>query len=195
MAGAAIRQMAVDEFLRWDGGADTRYELIGGFPVAMAPPAEGHWMLSMRLSTRIDAALSERRPCRAGTEAGILHPDRADMFFVADLGVTCAPYDPTRQYMADPILLIEILSPTTERHDRRVKVPSYQRIASVQEILLVASEGRHAELHRRQGDQWIIRIISGAAGEISLASVGIEISMSDLYEGLAFPEDETNPNP
>jgi Uma2 family endonuclease len=186
MADPAIKPMNLDEFLRWDDGTDARYELIGGFPMAMAPPAEGHRILAMRLATRIDAALSGRRPCNAQTETGVLRPDRADMFFIADIGVTCAPYDPRRQHMQDPILLIEILSPSTERHDRRVKLPAYQGIGSVQEILLLAADEAYAELHRRHGDLWVIQIIP-AGGSLRLDSVGIEVSLAELYEGLALP--------
>ena len=65
MAELAIKPMTLDEFLRWDDGTETHYELIGGFPVAMAPPAEAHSVLTVRLVTRIDAGLSARRPCRA----------------------------------------------------------------------------------------------------------------------------------
>lgn len=195
MADAAIRAMSLEEFLHWDDGTDTRYELIGGFPVAMAPGLELHRVLATRLAVRLEAALAARRPCNAQNEAGILHPERADAFFIADVAVTCAEYDATRQYMPDPVLLIEILSTSTERHDRRIKVPIYQRIGSVQEILLVASDGMYAELHRRQGGQWVIQIIRGSASRISLASVGIEIPMSELYEGFAFPEDEEAPAP
>lgn len=190
MSDPAIKKMTLDEFLRWDDGTDTRYELIGGFPVAMAPPAHNHGALAARLAGRLEAALASRRPCRAIAEAGILDPDRADNFFVADLAVTCAPYS-RRQYLQDPILLVEILSPSTERHDRRIKIPAYQQIASVQEILVVDSDARYAALHRRQGDQWIIQISRGDAGIISLASVGSEIPLAELYEGLVF-EDDTN---
>lgn len=190
MAEAAVRSMTVEEFLRWEDGTDTRYELVGGFVVAMAPPLEGHRTLSMRLATRIDAALSNRRPCRAETEAGILHPERGDTFFVADIGVTCAPYERRRQHVRAPVLLTEILSPSTERHDRHVKIPAYRRIASVQEILLVDSDDRYVELHRRLGDQWIIHIVRRSAETISLATIGVEISMAELYEGFDFPEDD-----
>jgi Uma2 family endonuclease len=113
--------MTLDEFLHWEDGADTRYELIGGFPVAMAPPLEGHSELSARVVARLDGALTNRRPCRALVEAGILHPERADTFFVADAAVTCAPYDLRRQHVQNPILLVEVLSSSTERHDRRIK--------------------------------------------------------------------------
>jgi len=195
MADAAVRAMSLEEFLHWDDGTDTRYELIGGFPVAMAPGLEDHGVLALRLGARIDAGLANRRPCRAGSEAGVLHPDRMDTFFVADVAVTCAPREARRQYMQDPILLVEVLSPSTERHDRRIKVPAYQRIASVQEILLIDSDNRYAELHRRHGEEWLIQLIIGDAGVISLASVGIEIPMSELYEGFVFPEEDAVPAP
>ncbi|MGE3783231.1 MAG: Uma2 family endonuclease [Alphaproteobacteria bacterium] len=189
MSDVAVRRMTLDEFLLWDDGTDTRYELISGCPVAMAPGMEDHGVLAARLAARLENALISRRPCRAIAEAGILDPDRADTFFVVDIGVTCAPREPRRQYMQDPMLLVEILSPSTERRDRKVKVPAYQRIPSVQEILLVDSDSRYAEIHRRQGEQWIIQIINKPEGTIPLASVGIEIPMSELYEGFTFGDD------
>src|SRR5690348_9284930 len=130
MAEPAIRRMTLEEFLRWDDGTDTRYELIGGFPVAMAPPAPAHGMIAARIVARLEEALRTRRPCSAQIEAGILHPDRADTFFVADIAVTCEPYAPGSQSTGEPLLLIEVLSPSTERHDRRIKLPAYQRIGS-----------------------------------------------------------------
>ena len=62
MAELAVKPITLEEFFRWDDGTETHYELIGGFPVAMAPPAEVHRVLAVRLVTRIDGALSARRP-------------------------------------------------------------------------------------------------------------------------------------
>src|SRR5262249_35993196 len=121
MAELAIRRMTLDEFLRFDDGTDTRYELIDGFPVAMAPPAEAHRILAVRLVSRIDAALAGRRPCNAQIEPGVVRSDRADSYYVPDIAVTCEPNAPGRQVMVDPILVVEILSPSTERSDRRLK--------------------------------------------------------------------------
>jgi Uma2 family endonuclease len=191
MAELAIKPMTLDEFLRWDDGTETHYELIGGFPVAMAPPAEVHRVLAMRLGSRIDAALSSRRPCNAQIEAGIIRPDRADAYFEADIAASCAAIEIGRRAMRDPFLIIEILSPGTECHDRRVKLPVYRQIESVQEIVLIASDGIYAELHHRSRAQWITEILRGDESTLALASVGIEIAMSDLYEGIAF-EDPAN---
>jgi Uma2 family endonuclease len=89
MGERAIRHMTLEEFLHWDDGTDTRYELIDGLPVAMAPPAEAHRILAMRLGSRIDAKLSSRRPCNAQIEPGVVRPDRADSYYVPDIAVTC----------------------------------------------------------------------------------------------------------
>jgi Uma2 family endonuclease len=191
MAELAIKPMTLDEFLHWDDGTETHYELIGGFPLAMAPPAEARRILAMRLGSRIDAALASRRPCNAQVEAGVVWPDRVDTYFEADIAATCEGNEPGRQAIKDPFLIVEILSPSTERHDRRVKLPAYRQIATVQEIVLIASDGLYAELHRRSGGQWITEILRAREAAIALTSVGIEIPMSDLYEGIALGENET----
>jgi len=182
--------MTMEEFLRWDDGTETRYELIGGFPVAMALPVEAHRILAVRSATRIDAALAGRRPCNAQVNAGVVRTDCADSYFVADIAATCAPLDPHRQAIKDPFLIVEILSPSTERHDRRVKLPAYRQISTVQENVLIASDGHYAELHRRVGVQWITEILRGADARLALATVGIEIPFADLYGGIALAEDE-----
>ena len=82
--------------------------------------------------------------------------------------------------------------PSTERHDRRVKLPAYRQIETVQEILLVASDDAYAEIHRRAGAQWITEILRGGEAALSLASVPIEIRLSNLYEGIALVDAASN---
>jgi hypothetical protein len=65
MAEPAIKHMTLAEFLSWEDGTDTRYELIGGLTMAMAPPARAHRMLFVRLGGMIDAGLRSRWPCSA----------------------------------------------------------------------------------------------------------------------------------
>jgi Uma2 family endonuclease len=188
MAEPALEPMTLEEFLHWDDGTETHYELIGGFPVAMAPPAAAHRILAMRLGSRIDAALASRRPCNAQGDAGIIRPDRADTYFEADIAATCEPHEFGQQALKDPFLIVEILSPSTERHDRRIKLPVYRQIESVQEILLIDSDGLYAEVHRRTGAQWITEILRGSQARLSLTSVGIEVPLPDLYEGIALDD-------
>ena len=190
MADVALKPMTLEEFLRWDDGTETHYELIGGFPVAMAPPAAAHRMLAARLVTQIETSLAARRPCNAQTDAGLIRPDRADSYFEADIAASCERHAVGQQGLVEPFLIIEILSPSTERHDRRVKLPAYRLIPSVQEIVLIDSDGMYAEVHRRSAAQWIIEIVRGRDAMLSLASVPVEARMVDLYEGVQLPDPE-----
>jgi Uma2 family endonuclease len=188
MSELAVKRMSLAEFLRWEDGTDTRYELLAGVPVAMAPPAVAHGMLALRLGARIDAALRSRPPCFGQSEAGIVRPDRNDTYYIADLAVTCTPPDRGQQILQDPLLIVEILSPGTATYDRQTKVADYRRIPSVEEILLIDSASIFAEVLRREGDRWITEIVRGPQARLSLASIGLTATMSDLYEGIDLPD-------
>src|SRR6516164_6855902 len=101
MSEAAVKQMTLAEFLRWEDATDPRYELLAGQPVAMAPPAPAHGFLAARLCARIEAALRSRSPCMVQIEAGITRPDRDDTCYIADLAVTCTPPLPGQQLLSE----------------------------------------------------------------------------------------------
>ena len=187
MAEPAVRGMTVDEFLRWEDGTDTRYELVGGFVLAMAPPAARHSLLAVALGGEIRSALRSRPPCRAYSEAGIIVPDRADTCYIADLAATCRPLEAGDRLIREPFLIVEILSPSTASFDRQSKVADYRRIPSAREILFIDSETVFAEVLRREGDRWITEIVQGASAILSLSSVPLGISMGDLYDGIPLP--------
>jgi Uma2 family endonuclease len=192
MAELAIKPMTLVDFLRWDDGTETHYELIGGFPVAMAPPAAAHRMLAARLVSRIDLALEKRRPCNAQGDAGVVRSERMDTYFEADIAATCERHEFGQQALKAPFLIVEILSPSTERRDRRLKLPAYRQIETVQEILLIASDDIYAEVHRRAaGAQWITEILRGRDAVLSLASIPVEIRLYDLYEGIALEDGDS----
>ena len=188
MSEAAVKRMTLAEFLRWEDGTDTRYELLGGCPVAMAPPAIAHGILALRLGARIDAALRSRSPCFGQSEAGIARPDRNDTCYIADLAVTCTPPERGQQLLQDPLLIVEILSPGTALHDRQTKVSDYRRIPSVQEILLIDCASIFAEVLRREGDRWMTEIVRGPQATLLLASIGLTAAISELYEGIDLPD-------
>jgi Uma2 family endonuclease len=98
--------------------------------------------------------------------------------------MTCTPYQRAEQIANDPILVVEILSPSTERHDRHSKVPAYREIDSVNEILMVDSHSIYAEILKREGDRWITEPVRGPSAELRLSSVDRRIPMAELYEGI-----------
>jgi Uma2 family endonuclease len=161
MAEAAEKSMSLAAFLAWDDGADARYELLDGRVVAMAPPMEAHGTIVADLAASIRPRL--KAPCRVVVEAGITPPDRADTWYQADLVVTCAPPERGARAIAEPGLIVEVLSRSTAAHDRGIKLTDYRRIDSVEQILVVASEDRHVEAWRRAADGWTVQDLIGDA--------------------------------
>jgi Uma2 family endonuclease len=153
----------------------------------MAPPAPAHGIIAVRLGGAIDAALRSRRPCIVQSEAGIVRPDRDDTCYIADLAVTCEPLQVEDRLIRSPVLIVEILSPSTASHDRQRKVADYRQIASVHEILLIDSQTVFAEVLRREGAHWITEIVEGPAATLTLRSVPVGIPMAELYEGIPLP--------
>jgi Uma2 family endonuclease len=127
-------------------------------------------------------------PCRVFAEAGIVLPDTTDNFYVADLAVTCTPLERGDRLLREPVLIVEILSRSTATFDRHTKVADYRRLPSVQEILLIDSESVFAEILRREAERWITEIIQGPAATLSLNSVPLSVTMSELYAGIPLPE-------
>jgi Uma2 family endonuclease len=180
MAEPAERRWTVEEFLSWDDGTDRRYELVGGQIVAMAPPSEAHAAIVSNLTIRIGNQLQPL--CRVLGEFGVRLPDREDSFYQFDLAVTCAPADPARRYVAEPELIVEVLSPSTALHDRGRKLDHYRRLTSLNEILLVASEERRVQHWRRDGPHWVVDDPIGDA-DLQLAIALAPIPLAAIYEG------------
>ena len=184
MAPPALKGMTIDEFLDWaDREPDVKYELVHGQPRAMAPVSQPHSRLAGRLALAIGRHL--RPPCEILMDTAIEREDRNDRFYEADLAVTCSPHRSGQQSTPNPILIVEILSESTAEHDRGTKVPDYMRIPSVQEILLVDSRAPRVQLWRRDGTRWIVEDFADTA-TLPLASVGVDLPVPVLYEGVAF---------
>jgi len=122
--------MTLDEFLRWEDGTDTRYELIRGVPVAREVQPVAHGMLVPRLCSAIHSALKTRRDYAGQVTAAIASPSDANTCYLADLIVAPMPIRWNEQLARDPILIIEVLSASTATFDRENKVPDYRGIAS-----------------------------------------------------------------
>ena len=188
MSDAAVKRMTVAEFLRWEDGTDTRYELLAGQPVAKPLPPVAHGLLAACLCGVIGPVLQSRPTCAAQISGAIAVPGQADTCYIADLVVRRSLPRHGQQLVEDPLLIVEILSPATAIYDRHTKVADYRRIASVEEILLIDSTSIFAEVLRREGHRWITEIVRGSQATLSLASIGLTATMSELYEGIDLPD-------
>ena len=174
--------MSATDFLDWEPGDGLRYELVDGEPRVMAPAGTIHAFLQNELGRRIGNHLLERgRACEALSNPGVTpHLLSAHNVRIPDLGVTCSPLAPG-QTLTDPVLLIEILSPSNQAKTWS-NVWAYTSIPSVQEILVLHSTRMQAELLRRTPEGgWPEEPKQITSGELLLASIDFRVAMTDLY--------------
>lgn len=183
MGEAARKRITVDEFLVWEGEGDRRYELFGGEIVAMAPPASYHGAIVANTIVAIKRSL--RPPCQAISEAGVILPWRNDTYYQADLAVTCSPIRAGTWATPNPVVIVEVLSPSTAGQDRGIKLFDYRHIESVQEIIVVASDKKSVEHWRRGDGVWTLHDL-GPGDHLDLTSIGSDFLVDTLYEGLDF---------
>jgi Uma2 family endonuclease len=121
-------------------------------------------------------------PCRAAVGAGIIPADRVDTWYQADLVVTCAPAERGARAIAEPRMIVEVLSPSTADHDPGIKLADYRKLATVEQILMIASEDRHVEVWRRAEDGWKVQDLIGDA---ALALASEPLALSTIYDAVA----------
>ena len=181
MAQVADKLWTLEDFLAFDDGTDTSYQLFEGRIVATNPPLRGHAVLTARLVRIIGNQL--RPPCEVAAEAGIVPVNRRNSWYKADLIVTCTPGNYEDQFIAEPVLVVEVLSPTTSATDFIRKLPDYQQIPSMQDVLLVSSMERLIRHWTRAPQGWTERRHRRGAA-VRLAGLPVTLTMSELYDGV-----------
>lgn len=175
--------MTVEEFLLWEEPSPGRWQLVDGEPVGMAPASRTHGAIQAELSRMIANGLAERgMPCSVIVAPGIVpHVRSKTNVRIPDLGVVCGGYQTEQAVLTEPVLLIEILSPSNESQPR-ANVWSYTTIPSVKEIALFPTASMGAELWRRGADgNWPTEPETIEAGAVRFESIGVEFPLTAAY--------------
>jgi Uma2 family endonuclease len=128
---------------------------------------------------------SSSHPAAPSSAAGVARSEADDEFRLPDVFVTCEPT--LAQFFRSPRLVVEVLSPSTEKDDRTVKFDFYQSLPSVKAVLLVWQERRRAQLHIRQGARWLGQDQIGS-GTLDVSGLGVVLSLDEIYRGLDVPD-------
>jgi Uma2 family endonuclease len=164
----ALKQMTVDEFLSWAEGREGRWELHDGVPVMMSPERAVHGRVKFRAAKALDGAVTTAHlPCEVFTDGMAIRID-ARTAYEPDASVVCGPQAPPDAIEIDnPIIVMEVLSPSTAAIDHCRKLSGYFSLVSVQQYLILdpGSACRHspqAWLWRRDRDPGVDRRRSAA---------------------------------
>jgi Uma2 family endonuclease len=189
MSGTSVRQrMTPAEFLRWEERQDRRYELVGGMPRMLLGAQRRHDRIVVNLVTDLGNRLRGTRcqPFTAGT--AVLIP--GGNVRRPDGGVDCGVFDDTAMHAAMPVLVIEVLAPSTKALDARERLEEYEdykTLPSLETILLVDPDQPEVTVwERKPVGVWHERSVAGLAAEVAVATPGITMRLADIYQGLAW---------
>jgi Uma2 family endonuclease len=172
-----LKPLTVEEYLEGELHSDVKHELVGGQAYAMVGASRYHVLIAATLVRRLGNHL-EGSPCR--TYMSDMKVRVGDDFYYPDILVSCTAGG-HEYYETAPVLIIEVLSPTTERQDRLEKRLAYQRLASLKEYVLIAQDKMQVEVYRPIEEGWALERY-GQDDELRFESVGLTISMAELYE-------------
>ena len=177
--------ISVQDYLAGEATSPIRHEYLGGQIFAMSGGSEQH----NRIAGNIYACLlthlrgSGCKTFIADMKVSIaIAKNTADIFYYPDVMVTCDPQDTEKYYKKHPCLIVEVLSPSTETLDRREKRLNYQNLPSLQEYVLVSQEEMKVEVYRpNDAGNWSGQIL-GKDDILELKSVGLTLTMADIYD-------------
>ncbi|MGH7118980.1 MAG: Uma2 family endonuclease [Acetobacteraceae bacterium] len=176
-------RMTLAEFLAWNPSGGQTWQLVDGEPQAMAPASRTHGAIQGELGSLIRNHLRDRGgPCSLIVTPGVIPRVQSDTNIrVPDLAVACSPYAAEEAALTDPVLLIEILSPSNQA-ETWSNVWAYTTIPSLQEILIVHTSAIGAELLRRAPDgPWPRQPEHAETGELFLSSIDFRVPLAALY--------------
>ncbi len=177
-----------EEYLALEEKAEYRSEYVDGYIYKMAGGTEAHTQISFN-ATRLFAD-SLRGKCRAYQSEMKVWVEEVRTYFYPDVTVVCGErkfHKGNTGIVENPILLIEVLSKSTEEYDKNDKFLTYRTIPSFQEYVLV-SQNRPAvqQFNRQSNGKWLHQATIGLNSKVYFESVEVELSLEDIYDLVEF---------
>jgi Uma2 family endonuclease len=178
------KPMTQDEFLAWEQRQELRYEFDGFAPIAMTGGSFAHALVQSNLIGGLGSRL-RGKPCRVlGSELKIAV---AGSFRYPDAFVICSPIARDAQVAHEPIVVFEVLSPSTAATDRVLKNREYRDTPSIVRYVMLEQVRPVATVFERVGHDWVGHVVESPA-VLLMPEIGVELPLPEIYEGVEFPE-------
>lgn len=183
MIQAARHRFDFADYLLLEEVSTVRHEFLDGSVWAMAGGSPNHARISVNVSTLLSLQLA-KRPCSVFSSDLRVRVAATGLATYPDVTVVCGeleldPADKKQQTITNPTFIVEVLSPSTEDYDRSEKVAHYQRIPSLQAIVLVSHHEQCIVSYKREGAGWLMEEVR--KGTLEVAGIGCSLSLSDVY--------------
>jgi Uma2 family endonuclease len=191
MSAEPQRKYTLEEYFNLELSSDARYEYWNGEIFSMSGVSESHAQIEVNLIALLRTKLRER-PCRVFPANMRINVPTLSPYRYADLSVVCSP--PTFKkiggvdVLTNPILIVEVLSETTEAYDRGDKFTHYKSISDFREYLLIAQHRPHITQYVKQEDStWSYREVNEITATLMLPSLECVLGLDEVYQDVHFP--------
>lgn len=179
-----------EEYLIAERDSFEKHEYFNGEIFQMAGASEKHIVINGNTFASLHFQL-KKRPCKGYQSDMRLHIPATGLFTYPDIAVVCGKSeflpDGKLDTLLNPILIIEILSTSTEGYDKGVKFDNYRSIESLEEYLLISQDSKRVMRYTKQSDgSWNLMDFIGDATEIELSSIECLLNTSDIYDKVEF---------
>lgn len=187
MLADRIQAKSSTEYLVFERQAAQRHELIDGEIVAMSGASRAHNLINLAVASLLRTKL-RGRGCETYASDMRVKVAALNLYTYPDVVVVCGGpqlEDGHGDTLLNPLLLVEVLSPSTEAYDRGYKARSYRMVPSLACHVLLAQDRPAAEVYTRQGEQWVLVDVTGLEASLELPALGFSLPMAEIYADLA----------
>lgn len=175
--------VTVVEYLHAEELSDVKHEYLNGVVHAMAGGTVRHGDISMRITSALMARL-RGKPCspHSADSAVNLSRNHDERYYYPDASVTCGPFDPSARVLENPVVIFEVLSPSTARIDQTEKKDAYLACESIQHYVIVEPERVEVTIYTRAADGWNLTIFNELTDALPLAAIEVDLPLAEIYE-------------
>ena len=177
--------ITVDQYLELERSSEIRHEFLDGLVYAMAGESPDHSTICFNLAGVIGSQIRDKR-CRGFSPNMKVRAGIGGLYAYPELMIVCGEakfHDEHGDVLLNPTVIVEVLSPSTEKYDRGEKFRRYRtEIESLQDYVLVSQDQMRIEQHHREPDgTCALTEAGGPEGELSLTSIECQVSLVDVY--------------
>lgn len=181
----SISTISEKEYLEGEKLSDIRHEYINGYVYAMAGASKRHGIIAGNVFANMRSG-ARGTSCTAFISDMKVRTAETKSYYYPDVVVACDD-NVDEYYLEKPCLVIEVLSKSTEKRDRREKLLSYMKLATLKAYLLVEQHKPQVELfYRKDDDDWWVEIFEGLDAVLKLPCPDMELTLADIYEDISF---------
>ena len=178
-----------DKYLAWESEQPTKFELIDNCIVAMSGASRSHNIITGNITTSLNVRL-RKKPCEVYPGDMRVQAERESSYTYPDVVVVCGEprfRDDTKpSTLQNPLLIFEVLSPSTEDIDRNRKFGQYLQLPSLEGYFLVSQDKPRVESYTRQADGWLYQDHADLESKLRIDAIGVSLSLEDVYHKVQF---------